>query len=280
AAGGRPMRVVLDAGPRRRELETDVVVACAGGLSTPVLLARSVGFDEGCCHGYHDHPMAYVAKVRLRPDSVLKQVSCTTTASSEVRAGLVYEHDRMKTVLFLRPAIDLDLRSIRGPARFILSDLRNAPFSGRKILQLLANREAIREAVLFKTKSGFRGDCYSILLLGEQSPLATRGVRLRRNACPALDWGVSEGERHAYTEGLASFLQEFSGDIVDVRVLAADDWEFRTAAHHSGAATRFLGSSPGLGVDMFRVDVLPGVYVCDASMLRASGIANSGLTLV
>src|SRR5262249_30093070 len=39
AAGGRPMRLVLDAGSRRRELETDVVVACAGGLSTPALLA-------------------------------------------------------------------------------------------------------------------------------------------------------------------------------------------------------------------------------------------------
>ena len=87
-----------------------------------------------------------------------------------MRAGLVYEVDGVKTVVYLRPARNLDVRAIQGPARFILSDLRNDPFSPRKMVQLLTNLEAVREAILFKTKAGFRGDYYSVLLFGEQTP--------------------------------------------------------------------------------------------------------------
>ena len=125
-----------------RRIEADHVVACAGGLATPVLLATSLGHADGFVPGYHDHPMAYLAKVKLRPDSRLKQISCTTTPSAEVRAGIVYETDGLKTVVYLRPAIDMRLGSISGPARYILSDLRNDPFSPKKILMLLGNLEA------------------------------------------------------------------------------------------------------------------------------------------
>ena len=43
----------------------DYVIAAAGGLATPALLARSIERAPVLCDGYHDHPMAYVAKVRL-----------------------------------------------------------------------------------------------------------------------------------------------------------------------------------------------------------------------
>jgi hypothetical protein len=124
----------------------DHVLVCAGGIGTPIVLARSLGQDDAMVGGYHDHPMAYVAKVKLRPDSKLKTVSCMATRSAEVRAGIIYTNDDLKTVVYLRPAIDMRLGSITGPARYILSDLRNDPFSPRKILRLLGNLEAVREA--------------------------------------------------------------------------------------------------------------------------------------
>jgi hypothetical protein len=38
---------------------------------------------------------------------------------------------------------------------------------------------------------------------------------------------------------------------------------------------------PGVpGLDFYEVKELPGAFVCDGSILRAAGIANSGLTLV
>jgi choline dehydrogenase-like flavoprotein len=258
----------------------DYVLVCAGGLSTPVLLSRSAGEESGSCMGYHDHPMAYVAKVRLRSESFLKAVSCTTTETAEVRAGIVYESGGMKTVVYLRPALNLGLRAIQGGARYILSDLRNDPFSPKKIFQLLTNPEAVREAILFKSKAGFRGDYYSVLLLGEQTPIATRGLTLAAGRKPSLNWHVTDDERRSYAASFQRFLEEFSGEILDKREIPMEKWEFRTAAHHSGAANRFLSDPGELTLDFFSAKGLPNTFVCDGSLLRAAGIANSGLTLV
>ncbi|MEQ1727816.1 MAG: hypothetical protein ABL982_05500 [Vicinamibacterales bacterium] len=270
--------VVTDAG--RVRVEADAFLVCAGGLATPALLARSLDEVTTSYGGYHDHPMAYVAKVRLRSDTFLKAVSCTTTSTAEVRAGLVYEADGFKAVFYLRPATDLDLGSIQGSARFILSDLRNDPFSPKKILQLLKHWEAVREAILFKTKLGFRGDYYSVLLFGEQTPIASRGLTVEPGKKPRLNWHVTEAERAAYQTGLERFLKDFSGEIVEQKTLAPETWQFRTGAHHSGASNDFLKDPGELSLDFFAVNRLQRSFVCDGSLLRAAGIANSGLTLV
>ncbi len=261
-------------------IDADYVVASAGGLATPVLLASSLGQDDGFVRGYHDHPMAYIAKVRLRPDSRLKAVSCTTTRSAEVRAGLVYDTDDLKTVVYLRPAIDMRLGSITGPARYILSDLRNDPFSPKKIMLLLGNLEAVREAILFKTRLGFRGDYYSVLILGEQTPIATRGIQMARGKRPSLNWHVTPDELSSYARSVDKFFAEFSDDIIERAVVPVASWEFRNAAHHSGTANQFVPMPGDTTPEFFAATGLPGTYVCDGSILRAAGIANSGLTLV
>ena len=275
-----PGWVMVAAGTDTVRVAADYFLVCAGGLATPALLAQSLSDEATLCPGYHDHPMVYVAKVRLRPESRLKDVSCTTTRTAEVRAGLVYEVDGVKTVVYLRPARNLDVRAIQGPARFILSDLRNDPFSPRKLVQLLSNLEAVREAILFKTKAGFRGDYYSVLLFGEQIPIESRGLALEPGRKPRLNWQVTEAERRAYQGGFSRFLNEFAGDILETSALPPETWEFRTGAHHSGAAQRFLNDPGELNLDFFAVKGLPRSFVCDGSLLRAAGIANSGLTLV
>ncbi|MBA3538664.1 MAG: hypothetical protein H0T79_03475 [Deltaproteobacteria bacterium] len=262
-------------------VEADYFLLCAGGLATPVLLANSLGQDSAFCAGYHDHPMAYIAKVKIRPDSRLKAVSCTATRSAEVRAGLIYTTDDLKTVVYLRPAIDMKLASITGAARYILSDLRNDPFSPKKIMLLLGNLEAIREAILFKTRLGFRGDYYSVLILGEQTPIATRGIQMAAGKRPSLNWHVTPAELSSYDQSVSKFFAEFSDDILERKALPAASWEFRNAAHHSGTANQFV-AAPGdtTSLEFFSATKLPNSYVCDGSLLRAAGIANSGLTLV
>ncbi|HEY4239857.1 MAG TPA: NAD(P)-binding protein, partial [Kofleriaceae bacterium] len=230
-----------------RRLTADHVIACAGGLATPVLLAASLGKDDAFVPGYHDHPMAYVAKVKLKPDSRLKQISCTTTRSAEVRAGIIYDSDGLKTVVYLRPAIDMRLGSISGPARYILSDLRNDPFSPKKIMMLLGNLEAVREAILFKTKLGFRGDYFSVLILGEQEPRADRGLKLAPGKKPELDWRVTPGELASYAKGVDKFFAEFEDDILEKKVVPVADWAFRNAAHHSGTARDFVPAQKDAG---------------------------------
>nr|MBA3453620.1 hypothetical protein [Deltaproteobacteria bacterium] len=266
-----------------KRLEADHVIACGGGLGTPVLLAASLGQENGFVPGYHDHPMAYVAKVKLRDGSRLKKVSSTATLSADVRAGLIYDTDDLKTVVYLRPAVDMRLGSIMGPARYILSDLRNDPFSPKKIMMLLGNLEAVREAILFKTRLGFRGNYYSVLILGEQTPLARRGLQMAKGKRPALNWHVTPEELRSYEASVDKFYAEFADDIIERSVVPTASWEFRNAAHHSGTATSFVPApaTPGnTSKEFFGVTGLPNAYVCDGSLLRAAGIANSGLTLV
>ncbi|MGH7583037.1 MAG: hypothetical protein ACREL5_07430, partial [Gemmatimonadales bacterium] len=234
---------------------------------------------ERLAGGYHDHPMAYVAKLRLRPDSALKQVSCVDTGRFSVRAGFAYQVDGLKTVFYLRPALNLDTRSITGEARYILSDLRNDPFSPRKILTLLGNLEALREAVLFKSRAGFRGDYYSLLMLGEQEALVQRGVRYRPGALPELNWHVNQREHTAYQQCLEQFVAQAGGDIVAINRVPPEAWDYRTAAHHSGAARDFLAPA-GSGVESLAVRDVGNIMICDGSVLRRGGVANSGLTLV
>ena len=279
-SNGAPGHVEVKGRRGTERIEADYFLLCAGGLSTPVLLAHSMGQDNGFCAGYHDHPMAYVAKIKLRSDSRLKAVSCTTTRSAEVRAGVTYETDGIKTVVYLRPAADMRLGSITGPARYILSDLRNDPFSPKKILMLLGNLEAVREAILFKTRLGFRGDYYSILILGEQTPIKTRGIQLAAGKRPSLNWHVTADELSSYDRSVDKFFAEFSSDIVERKALPAASWAFRNAAHHSGTANQFVAMPGDTTPEFFAVTGLPGSFVCDGSLLRAAGIANSGLTLV
>lgn len=282
AAANCPVQVTVESNGSSENIEADIVVVCAGGLATPGLLARSVGIDNGRCEGYHDHPMAYVAKVRLRQDSPLKTVSCKITDSFDVRAGIVYETEDTKTVIFIRPALNLKLNSIRGPARFILSDFRNSLSSIKikNILQLLSNPEAVWEGILFKTKAGFIGDYYSILLFGEQTPVPTRGVTVSTGRPPSLEWHITERELRSYRKALEHFLADFSSDILETKVLPVEEWEFRTGAHHSGTAAKFLSESDEFGLNFFKVASMSNVYVCDGSILRAAGIANSALTLM
>jgi choline dehydrogenase-like flavoprotein len=262
------------------KLAADYVVSSAGGIGTPIVLARSLGKDSEFVPGYHDHPMAYVAKVKLRPDSRLKKISSTATFAADVRAGLVYESDDLKTVVYLRPAVDMRLGSITGAARYILSDLRNDPFSPKKIMLLLGNLEAVREAILFKTRLGFRGNYYSVLILGEQTPLKTRGIQMANGKRPSLNWHVTPDELKSYDASVNKFFTEFADDIVERKVVPTPTWEFRNAAHHSGTATSFVPAPGDTSKEFFGVTGLPNAYVCDGSLLRAAGIANSGLTLV
>ncbi len=263
-----------------RRIDADHVIACGGGIGTPLVLARSLGKSDRFVPGYHDHPMAYVAKVKLRPESRLKKVSSTATFAADVRAGLIYETDDLKTVVYLRPAVDMRLGSIMGPARYILSDLRNDPFSPKKILMLLGNLEAVREAILFKTRLGFRGNYYSVLILGEQTPLATRGIQMASGKRPSLNWHVTPAELASYESSVNKFFTEFADDILETKVVPTAQWEFRNAAHHSGTATSFVPMPGDTSPEFFGVTGLPNAYVCDGSLLRAAGIANSGLTLV
>ena len=62
--------------------------------------------------------------------------------------------------------------------------------------------------------------------------------------------------------------------------MPVSEWAFRNAAHHSGTARDFVAAQQDAGLEFYSVSGLPHTFACDGSVLRAGGIANSGLTLV
>jgi len=87
-------------------------------------------------------------------------------------------------------------------------------------------------------------------------------------------------ELRSYNASLDKFFAEWSDDILEKKVVPTASWEFRNAAHHSGTATSYVPMPGDTTKAFFNVEKLPNTYVCDGSLLRAAGIANSGLTLV
>ena len=119
-----------------------------------------------------------------------------------------------------------------------------------------------------------------MLILGEQTPLARRGLQMAKGKRPALNWHVTAEELRSYEASVDKFYAEFADDIIERNVVPTASWEFRNAAHHSGTATSFVPAPGDTSEEFFGVTALPNAYVCDGSLLRAAGIANSGLTLV
>ena len=121
----------------------------------------------------HSGPIAGATRIFLSglsrpPDGVRRKDPVATREHFAIRLmpqhggdgcaaqDLCMEVDGIKTgLLIFRPALDLSLKAITGPARYILSDLRNDPLSIKKFMQLLSNPDAVKEAILFKMKAGF-----------------------------------------------------------------------------------------------------------------------------
>ena len=89
-----------------------------------------------------------------------------------------------------------------------------------------------------------------MLLLGEQRATDSRGISVNGGDLK-LNWHVSEVERAAYTSGFNRFMSDFSEDIVAQKVIPADQWEFRTAAHHSGTLAEIRRRIGRDGVALF-----------------------------
>ena len=115
---------------------------------------------------------------------------------------------------------------------------------------------------------------------GEQTPLATRGIQMRGTHKPLLNWEVTPEELRSYEQSVARFLAEFADDILESKVVPHGTWAFRNAAHHSGTANQFVEHTRDTTPAFYAVKDIPHAYVMDGSILRAAGIANSGLTLI
>jgi hypothetical protein len=261
-----------------RRVGGDIFVLAAGGLSTPLLLQRLArrcklpGLRQAG-RFYEDHPLAFVGQVTLR--APLYRLWNFPVAKGNLRLPLVMMANRLAVSFQLRPAINHDGR---WQVRSVLNDLRNRPYDPRVYFRLLRHADDILDILSFRFGLHWPTRHYTLLMVAEQP--ADAGVdidgdrgRIRRR------WALPPAYRKGLEAAARRLVKGLGGMVETAKILSVRGWEFQSSSHHSGTARLALTAREGVCDPDGRVFGLNNLYVCDGSLIPASGHANTGLTI-
>jgi choline dehydrogenase-like flavoprotein len=125
---------------------------------------------------------------------------------------------------------------------------------------------------------------YSLLMVAEQPALPARTVWGERDprtgkAMIHRNWTFSPGYLATLRRAAERFIAEQRDLVAGSRFFPEWEKSLATAAHHSGTARMSVTPATGVCDRDARVHGLANVYVCDGSLIPASGVANTGLTI-
>jgi choline dehydrogenase-like flavoprotein len=280
---GRVERLAIDDGGRvrgayladRRDPVTgDIFVLAAGGLGSPLILQAS-GDNTFANAGrfYNDHPAAYVAEITVRANLNRLWNRFDRRLNGSVRLPLVIATPRQKFAFYLRPA---------GPAalkvKSVLSDLRNAPFDPRHYARLMMHTNDIVEALSLRAGINIPTRRFVLYMCAEQVPQDGVSVRAQPDGI-SRDWRLGEDFVAAATAAIERVIAALAP--VTERSTVFADWpdDIQTAAHHSGTCRMAAAAAAGVCDRDGRVFGTANLFVCDGSVLPATGYANTGLTI-
>lgn len=287
--GGRvqALRVVGAAGEQR--VAGDVVVLCAGGLGTPVLLqalARSHPLPALAHAGrhYEDHPMGFVGEVQVKVPLYRLWNYRVPGTDGNLRLPLVVERQGVHYSFQLRPAATYYRASRRERVGSVLNDLRRNPWNPLNYARLFSHWDDVLDILSFKFGIRLPTRHYTLVMCAqmpasddlsvwsEVDPATGREVRVR-------NWVMDEAFRAELRASIDDVFAALGPVISSSRLFPNWFSQLYTGAHHSGTAR--LSASPAQGVcdGDGRVHGLANLYVCDGSLIPASGIANTGLTI-
>jgi hypothetical protein len=267
-------------------IPADHVILSAGGLSTPLLVQETArqtslpSFDAAGRH-YIDHPMGMVAKIKLNTRLYdiwnYRQQSIAGTLQTPL---VVRDGDGLKVSVFLRPSSVVSHGDRRDRVQSVLANIRNTPFKLSALAELASSADDIRELISFKLGLQLPTDYYVLRLVASEIPTGHRSIYLdAETGGIARDWCIT----NQYVERLDALLQQLieklGGTVIEKRFF--DQWgqTLHTAAHHSGTCRMSTSSDSGVCNSSCQIFDLANAYICDGSVLPATGYANTGLTI-
>ncbi|MFN3861193.1 MAG: GMC oxidoreductase [Roseateles sp.] len=280
--------LTLDEGGQRRQLAADVFVLAAGGLGTPVLLhklqARTPlpALRHAGAH-YEDHPMGFVGELQVTVPLYKLWNYRVPGTDGNLRLPLVVRAGGQHVSFQLRPAANYYRNSRRERVGSVLNDLRRRPWNPLLYARLLRHWDDILDILSFKFGIKLPTRHYTLLLCAQMPTTPERAVWSE----PDAD-GVQRRRRRwtltpAYLQGLDAAVQAVLDWLAPItkrsRVFAGWHKDLRSAAHHSGTARLSRTADTGVCDADGRVHGMANLYVCDGSLIPASGIANTGLTI-
>lgn len=283
----RRLRVKTPAG--EDAIEGDVFVLAAGGLGTPLLLQQLATrlplpcLAQAGCH-YEDHPMAFVAELKMRAPLYRFWNFAAPDAGGNVRMPLVVQQDGLEVSFQIRPAANFYRRIRRERVHSILTEIRNNRFNPFGYFRLLTHLDDVLDILSFEFGIRVPTRHYSLLMYAQQPPSAGRAVwgavdpatgqsTIHRN------WQLTPGYLETLDRAVAQVLGHLGNLVTSVNMFPNWHAEVYSAAHHSGTARMAASSRDGVCDANARVNGLQNLYVADASIIPGSGIANTGLTI-
>lgn len=270
-------------------LRADRVVLAAGGLGTPCVLqawstaVRLPALAHAGAH-YEDHPMGFVGELEL--DAPLYRLWNFKPAGLDgnLRLPLVVRHEGGHVSFQLRPSARVAGSGRRQRVDTVLNELRRRWWSPPLWGQVLRNRDDLLDILSFKFNLHLPTAHYTLLMVAQMTPGPHRSVwretsEPNRGAPMCRDWRLTAQDLKRFEAALHRALETLRPITRSARLFEGWREQLRSAAHHCGTAR--LSRSPATGVcdEHGRVHGTANLHVCDGSLIPASGVANTGLTI-
>ena len=264
----------------------DVFVLAAGGLSTPLLLQDlserlSLPSLQHAGYNYEDHPSAFVGEVTLdAPVYKLWNYSAPGTHGN-LRLPFLVKQDGLDISFQLRPAAIYNRDpGPRDKVVSVLTELRNQPYNLRPYLNLLTQWDDILDILSFKFRIQLPTQHYSLLMVAEQPSSSFRAVWRNNGATDIYrKWDITENYTNTLQKSIYQLITNLGGKVKNSTVFPSWPRNLFSSSHHSGTARMALSPDEGVCNSNGCVFGLENLYVCDGSLIPASGYANTGLTI-
>jgi GMC oxidoreductase len=264
-------------------VEGDRFVLAAGGLGTPLLLQALAAshplpaLAHAGCH-YEDHPMAFVGEVQVSVPLYKLWNHAVRGGNGNLRMPLVVQREGLHVSFQLRPAATVSLSTRRQRVDTVLNELRRKPWNLALYLQLLKHPDDLLDILSFKFGVHLPTRHYTVLMVAQMPTRPERDVWGEAGAVQRR-WVLPEAYLQLLRESIDELLHQLAPVVRASHLFP--DWPgaLRSAAHHSGTARLSRSAEHGVCDADARVHGMPNLYVCDGSLIPASGIANTGLSI-
>lgn len=268
-----------------KKIYADYFVIAAGGLGTPLLLQelaekRQTQSLENAGFHYEDHPSAFVGEVVLDVPLYKLWNYPVPGANGNLRLPLVVKQDGLFISFQLRPASHHRIGAPRIRVLSVLNRLRNQPFHFHSYLKLLNHWDDVLEILSFKFGIRLPTRHYSLLMVAEQPPSTMCAVwKEKDNQKVYRKWVITQSYLESLQKSINQVLNMLSSRIKGATIFPGWPDLIFSSSHHSGTARLSLSPADGVCDKNGRVHGFSNLYVCDGSLIPASGYANTGLTI-
>ncbi len=271
------------------EVQGDAVVLAAGGLGTPCLLqilAKRVDLPALALAGcyYEDHPMGFVGEIEVTAPLYRLWNFRPRGDSGNLRHPIVLRRAGLHVSFQLRPAAAVSKSSRRERVGTVLNELRRQWWNPALWLGVLRHRDDVLDILSFKFGVHLPTPHFTLLLVAQMPSDGARSIWLDDQPGAQMtpicrNWKLAPeyfALLHQCTQDLLALLKPITRS---ARLF--DGWhnEVRSGAHHSGTARMSHGPHEGVCDRNAQVHGASNLYVCDGSLIPASGVSNTGLTI-